>query len=350
MLLNDRARIILFWFTIGLMIVVAILAGLTVLRACGGLPIQINPPLTVAPPEVDLCPGEQQQFTVQDDAAVVWEASGGTISPEGLYTAAESPGAYTVTATREGSNQAAGAVVRVVACTPTPAPTPTPTPSPTAAPTATPTPTTEPPDTPSVGLDPEGDVGTYGTGAPVEEFPQGIDIRAASVDPDLSIALQPTEDVPEELAAFREEGEAFFWVSLYNEIPDPPPSSMNWLFVLDVDGDTQTGRPLGSRRINPDIGDEVAIGVGYDTSTEEYAPFSLVWADGQWATGPEVRYTFGESRTVVGLAVSLEALEAALAEAGGATLIPDAARARVAAESYLADGTRVIDFYPDLPE
>ncbi len=346
MLLNDRVRIILFWFTIGLMIVVAILAGLTILRACGGLPVRSNPPLTITPPEVSLCPGDEQQFAVQDDVAVVWEASGGTINTEGLYTAGESPGAYTVTVTDEDTSQAAGAIVHVVACTPTPTPTPSPTAAPTAAPTATP----EPSVTPSVDLDPQGDIATYASGAPVESPPEGIDIRAASIEPDLSIALQPGQDVPEELAGWSEEGEAFFWIQLHDTVPDPPAGAMNWLFVLDVDGDTQTGRPVGSRRINPDIGDEVVIQVGYDAATEEYAPSSYVWADGAWATGPEVRFTFGESRTVVGLAVSLEDLEAALAEAGGATLAPDAARARAAAEAYLADGTRVIDFYPDLPE
>jgi hypothetical protein len=100
------------------------------------------------------------------------------------------------------------------------------------------------------------------------------------------------------------------------------------------------------------LGDEVAVGVSYDANTEAYETYALVWdaeAEG-WADGPEVRYTFGESRTVVGLALSLEALEAAIADAGAAPLVPEAARGRAAAETYLADGTRVIDFYPNLPE
>jgi len=190
---------------------------------------------------------------------------------------------------------------------------------------------------------------TYEAGEPVESFPPGVDIRAASIDPDMSIALQPTENVPAELADWVEEGEALFWISLYDAVPDPPGRTMNWLLVIDVDGDTQTGRPAGSRRIDPDLGDEVAVGLGYDNTTQEYSPYCLVWDDGRWASGPDVRYTFAEARTVVGLAVSLEALEEALAGAGAATLVPDAARARAAADSYLGDGTRVIDFYPDLP-
>jgi hypothetical protein len=345
MLLNDRARIILFWFTIGLMLVVAILAATTILRACGGLPTQREPAVTITPSEVSLCPGEQQQFAVDDDVSVTWEATGGTVDRQGVFTAGDTPGDYTVTATREGSGQAAGAIVHVIACTPTPTPTPLPTTVPTSAPTATPAASA----TPSTNPDPQGDVGTYETGATIESAPDGVDIRSASIEPDLSLSLQPAQNVPAELSGWRAEGEAFFWLSLYNAIPDPPADYMNWLFVLDIDGDSQTGRPVGSRRINPDFGDEVAVGVSYNTNTEAYEPYSLVWDDGQWANGPEVRYTFGESRTVVGLALSLEDLEGALSQTSGVTPSPDAMKARAAAETY-ADGQRVIDFYPNLPE
>jgi hypothetical protein len=345
MLLNDRARIILFWFTIGLMFVVAILAAMTILRACGGLPVQNEPPPSITPSEVSLCPGDEQQFATEEDVAVAWEATGGAISADGVFTAGESPGDYTVTATREGSGQAAGAIVHIIPCTPTPTSTPEPTTAPTAAPTATPAPSA----TPSPDSDAQGDVGTYETGAAIESAPPGIDIRAVSIDADLSISLQPTEDVPVELADWRAEGEAFFWISLHDAVPDPPTGYMNWLFVLDIDGDPETGRPVGSRRINPDFGDEVAVGVSYNTNTEAYEPYALVWDDGQWATGPDVRYTFGESRTVVGLALSLEGLEEALSQSSGVTPAPDAMKGRAAAETYV-DGQRVIDFYPNLPE
>jgi hypothetical protein len=327
------------------MLVVAILAATTILRACGGLPTQREPAPTITPPEVSLCPGEEQQFAVDEDVAVIWEATGGTITGEGIFAAGDAPGDYTVTATREGSEQAAGAIVHVIACTPTPTSTPMPTTAPTTAPTATPAPS----ETPSTNPDAQGDVGTYETGAAIETVPAGIDIRAGSIDPNLSISLQPTGDVPAELTDWRAEGEAFFWLSLYDAVPDPPAGYMNWLFVLDIDGDSETGRPVGSRRINPDFGDEVAVGISYNTNTGAYEPYSLVWNDGEWATGPEVRYTFGESRTVVGLALSLEDLEGALAQTSGVTPSPETMKGRAAAETY-ADGQRVIDFYPDLPE
>jgi hypothetical protein len=351
--LNDRTRIILFWFTIVLMLAVAVVAAVTILRACGGIPTPTEPPLTITPPEISLCPGEQQQFAVADDAEVTWEASGGTISSEGVFTAGDTPGDYTVSAAREESRRAAGAIVHIIPCTPTPTATPLPTMPPTATPEpeATPEPTETEPTSPT-SPDPQGDVGTYETGAAVETVPAGVDVVDASIGPDGSVTFQPSEDPPAELEGWVEEGETLFWISLQDAVPDPPAGYMNWLFVFDVDGNTETGRPVGSRRINPDLGDEVAVGVNYNANTEAYETYSLVWdsENGTWANGPEVRYTFGESRTIVGLAFSLEGLEEAVAQTEASALAPEAAAGRAAAETYLADGTRVIDFYPNLPE
>jgi hypothetical protein len=350
--LNDRTRIILFWFTIALMLAVAVLAAVTILRACGGLPTRAGPPPTITPPEVSVCLGDRQQFAVEGDVEVLWEASGGIINEQGMFTAGDTAGDYTVTATQEDSGQAAGAIVHIVACTPTPTATPLPTTPPTPAPTATPAPEEAPTAAPAAGADAEGDVGSYETGAPIEAWPTGIDIRAASVSPDRGLTLQPAENVPAELADWREEGDALFWMSLYEAIPDPPPSYSNWLFVLDADRDTETGRPAGSARINPDLGDEVALGVSYDTATQAFEPYSLVWdtENNAWAAGPEIRYTLVASRTVVGFALSMEGLTDALSETSGITLTAEAVAGRAGAESYTAAGERVIDFYPNLPE
>lgn len=347
--LNDRARVVLFWITIVLMLAVAVLAAVTILRACGGLPTQSEPPLTISPPEATLCPGDQQRFAVAGDLEVEWEATGGTITADGVFTAGDDVGDYTVSATREESGRAAGAVVHIVPCTPTPTATPLPTLSPTDTPS--PEPTAEPTASSPGDSDPEGDVGDYETGELVESPPSGVDIAGASLDAELGLALEP-DALPDELADWREEGEILFWMSLHDAIPEPPSIYMNWLFVVDADGDTETGRPMGSRRINPDLGDEIALGVSYNPATEAYEPYSLVWDsdDGAWAAGPEVRYTFGESRTVVGLAVSLEALEGGLAQTEAGALDSEEARGRAAAETYLTDETRVIDFYPELPE
>ncbi|MGD2144353.1 MAG: hypothetical protein PVF54_07745, partial [Anaerolineae bacterium] len=196
MLLNDRARIILFWLTIALMLVVAILAAATILRACGGLPTEREPAPAITPPEVSLCPGDEQRFAVGGDDEVDWDATGGSIGQAGVFTAGDSPGDYTVTATRDDSGQAAGAIVHIIACTPTPTATPFPTALPTITPTAPPAPTTTPSDSP----DPGGDIGAYETGAPVDPQPSGVDIRAASISPDLSVGFQTTQDSPAELS------------------------------------------------------------------------------------------------------------------------------------------------------
>jgi hypothetical protein len=59
--------------------------------------------LTVTPDEVALVPGGQQQFTAAifgaPTGAVTWTATGGTITANGLYTAGDEPGSFTVTAT-----------------------------------------------------------------------------------------------------------------------------------------------------------------------------------------------------------------------------------------------------------
>ena len=220
-MVSDRARVILFWFTIGMIILVAAVAVVTILRGCSG-PSSTEPPLSVFPAEITLCVGEQQQFTAGDDAEVTWDASGGTISESGAFTASE-PGDYTVTAARSGTRRKAEAVAHVTACTPTPTPMPSPTPAPTPTPTAVP-PTAPPP------ADPSGDVVAYEGGTPVEQVPAGSDIRAASLGQDLSVDLQPGEQIPDELATWAAEGELLLWMSFHGPIPDPP-SYTDWLFA-----------------------------------------------------------------------------------------------------------------------
>ena len=344
-MLSDRARGILFWITISVIALVAIAAIVTIVRACSSIIAPEEPVPAIRPGEVSLCTGEQQQFVVAGDVEVTWEATGGAMSETGLFTAGDAPGDYIVTATGAGTSQTAEASVHVVVCTPPPTAAP-PTPS-TPTPTATPTPGVIAP--PSA--DPQGDVGAYDNGAPVEGVPAGVDISAANAAADLHVTLQPSDGVPGELAGWATAEEILLWISLHEPIPNPPLVYMDWLFVLDVDGNTATGRPAGSRRINPDLGDEVVIGVSYDPATGSYEPYFLVWdaAQGQWATGPEgIRYYVSDSRTVVGLALPLETLTQAVSQTANVTLDPEAVKGRAAGDSYVGE-QRVIDFYPDLP-
>jgi len=228
----------------------------------------------------------------------------------------------------------------------TPRPTDTPTPTETPAPTPTPKPS------PTPLADPQGDVGIYDSGDPVEGVPGGVDIRAASVDADLRVVLQPTEGVPTELAEWATEEEVLLWIALHEPVPDPPSEYTEWLFVLDLDGDVETGRPVDSARINPDLGMEVAIAAYYSPSSEEYATYFLVWdpAKGGWTYGPgKARFILDESRTLVGLALPLETLTQTVAQITGVTVVPEAVKGRAAALSRVEE-QRVIDFYPDRPD
>lgn len=349
-MLNDKARVILFWFTIGMMVLVAIVAGATILRSCGrdATPAPEETSLAVSPAEVTVCAGEQRQFTAEGQVA--WEATGGTISAGGIFIAGDTPGDYTITATRSDSRQAAQAVVHVVACTPTPTSTPTPMPSPT--PTAPPTAAPMPEATAPPPADPQGDVGAYDTGVPVEAPPAGVDIRTASVGPNLRITLQPTEGTPAELVAWAAEDEALLWIALYEPAPDPPEVYTEWLLALDLDGDVETGRPADSARINPDLGTEAAVGVSYDVGSGKYEPYLLVWDPAQdiWADGPDVvRFYLDETHTLIGLALPLETLTQTVAQVTGVTLAAEAVQGRAAALSYAGEQA-VIDFYPDRPE
>jgi hypothetical protein len=56
-----------------------------------------------------------------------------------------------------------------------------------------------------------------------------------------------------------------------------------------------------------------------------------------------------ESRTVIGLALSLETLTQAVADTAGTSVVSGAARGRVAVLSFAAEQA-VVDFYPDRPQ
>jgi hypothetical protein len=346
-MLNDRARVILFWFTMSMILVVVAVAVVTILRAWGGS-VAAEPPPQIAPAEISLCTGERRQFTVADaeERPVTWTATGGTIGEDGQFLAGDTPGEYVVAAGWQDARQRTEAVVYVVACTPTPTVVPTMTPIP--APTLTPTPQETPPPVD----DARNDVGTYDAGLAVDDAPQGVDIQAANIAPDLSVALDPTAGVPEELAGWVRPGEAVLWISLYEPIPDPPNVYTEWLFSLDLDGNVETGRPAGAVRVNPDLGDEVVLGLSFDPAINELVPYMLVWdaAQGDWSTGPaEVRFTLNDARTLVALAVPQETLEQVVRQTSGVDLAPDAARGRAAVLSYVGEQA-VIDFYPERPE
>jgi len=335
-------RTILFWVTIILIMGVVLIALFTILRGCGGpAPVEEErAEMVVSPAEVNVCLGQSQKFLVNSDS-VTWVASGGTMSDDGMYIPGSEIGDFIIEAQEEGSRRKAEAIVHIMMCTPTPLPTFTP--LPTLAPTQTPVPQ---PTVPPIE-DAQGDVETYESGAPVEGAPSGVDIRSANIGLDLSVVLEPGPDLPDVLVDWVQQGDAVVWMTLWSPIPETPGVYTQWLAALDLDGNVATGRPAGAGRINPDFGDEVAIGLEFDPSTGEYEPHLLVWDSNQgaWADGPAtVRFFIDESRTVVALALPMDVI----AQVVGAEGISDAVRGRVAVLSYVGEQT-IIDFFPDRP-
>ena len=344
-MLSERTRKVLSWLTV-VVVGIVIVSGMVSVLSLLIRPGEEIPSLQVIPPEVTLCLGQQVSFSVEPPLEdVEWAATGGgEISSDGHYVAGELPGDHEIQAAGPRRGQRGRAVVHIIVCTPTPTATPSPTPVPSPTPTAVPT--------PLPSADPQGDVGIYTTGAPVAQPPAGVDIRNASVGTDRQVTLQPVEGVPAELTGWAGEGEALLWIVLHEPIPDAPPSPTDWLFALDLDGDVGTGRPVGTARINPDLGMEVAVGIYYDPLDGSYAPYFLIWNPGleDWEAGPDVvRFTLDESRTVIGLALPVDILQQEVARVTGVTLVPEAVLGRVAAIVYTTPEA-VVDFYPDLPE
>ncbi len=84
----------------------------------------VAPPVsvTIAPTSASLQPGQTKQFTAtvsgSSNTAVTWTATGGTISSSGLYTAGQSAGNFTVTATSVADNtKSASAGVQITSGT-----------------------------------------------------------------------------------------------------------------------------------------------------------------------------------------------------------------------------------------
>ena len=98
------------------------------------------------------------------------------------------------------------------------------------------------------------------------------------------------------------------------------------------------------------MGYEAAVSLSYNPDNEEYSTYYAIWDDetGGWITSSEVRYYIDDSGTLIGLAVSREALTDAIAEASGTTVVSDAVLGRAAALSGQG-AERIADFYPDLP-
>lgn len=347
-MLTERQRRTLLWCTVGLILLVVVTAAAAILLAWRS-PSAVREIISIMPEEADLCPGERQRFVVEGIDQAAWTATGGTIGEDGIYTAGDVPGDYAVVVENTSTFRSAEAAVQILVCTP-PA-------SPVAPPLPSPHPTTALGLTPTLAIaepaqDPQGDVAAYEGGPSIGEAPASVDIRAASLAPDLSVDLSGASEAPDGLSGWVTEKETLLWILLYAEVLDPPAAYTEYLVALDIDGDTTTGRPPDTARVNPDLGDEAVLGISFDPATNEYVPYLLVWdpAIQDWQAVPDlVRYTFDESRTRIGLALRWEAFLQTVVDTAGVSARPASIRGRAAALTYV-DEQAVIDFYPDRPE
>ena len=336
--------------------------------------------IEVSPGEITLCPAQSYQFHASQEGEamrrVEWDATGGVISSDGFYTAPGEPGDYAVSAGPAQGDSRGLALVHVIPCVdgkPLPPPTPTqlppptpPTLTPTAAPpeptpTATaarsPLPTPTAITTQAVCLDRSGDLARYDTLAPVRRAVQGADIQRASLDD----ARHPVTTLPPDLRAeigdWDQETSLILWMTLYQPVPDEaapgePDTERYWLFALDLDGDSTTGRPVGDGVINPDMGVEVTIGVKWDPELgAEREPYIYVWnAD----TGTSDRRTegvearFSRARDAVFVRIGVDLLSELVRQYSETEFDPTRAVGRAAALAVTDEGM-VADFCPDLP-
>ncbi len=130
-------------------------------------------------------------------------------------------------------------------------------------------------------------------------------------------------------------------MTLHTPIPETLPVRTDWFFVLDLDGNPQTGRPPGTRPANQGLGDEIAVGVYYDPTVGGFRSYLLLWnsARREFTDGGEPRFWLSPDRTTVAVAVSLETLQAR-------GFVPEAARGRAIALAYVTPEP-VADFYPE---
>ena len=231
------------------------------------------------------------------------------------------------------------------------APTPTADQAPTATtdqPTSVPTQSA----TPSIAaeLDPEDDLVDYATLVSFGDTPPGSDIRLACFDPDLHLVRAVPPELEDVASDWRSADDLVFWIMLHEPIPPTIDATTSWLFAVDTDNDTTTGRPLDSGVINPDIGPEVTVGVRLDPTGEAY-PYVYVW---NAATGDSnlseigVQARFSTARDAVLVKVSEVMLTSNVINLSQAQ--PDWDQAVGRAATLVSSGERTaIDFFPERP-
>jgi hypothetical protein len=224
-------------------------------------------------------------------------------------------------------------------------------PTPTAAPTLTATQVTvATPITPT--RDVEGDVAPLAGGPNEASPPEGVDVAACNI---ATSTLVLADLAPPEGITVTEDA-LVVWMALQEPVPDDRALDYHWLIALDLDGQTETGRPAGDGYINPDLGNEVGAGL-FLYIDDELDPYLFVWDAGSedWAEAADVpegllTVTLAPGRDVVLFTLEVDGLAEAVDRLTGVDLVPGEIRGRVGAIASSMTRAAVVDYCPDLPE
>ena len=329
----------------------------------------------ILPSEVTLYPGEGCQFrAVAGDRlmpGVKWTASDGDIGPEGFYVAPDTPGDYQIIAQHPNSEYRTAVTVHVVAANeagteqpPNPTETAIPiqtTTVPTTASTVTPaSPTHSPSPAPTqtstsastVFLDAAGDLVSFDTLEPVAIAPPGTDIRAACFNSEGQLMRAIPDELAGEVSDWDTEENLVLWLTFHEPVPTVPDVERYWIFALDVDGNTATGRPVDEGKINPDIGVEVTIGVHSNPAAGiELAPYIMVWNTRLVTSEPltlELEARLSTARDALFVRVPADLLAEIVRSFSEVEPNWDQTSGRALATATTSEGT-VADFAPERP-
>jgi hypothetical protein len=332
----------------------------------------------VLPSEVILNPREGWQFRAIAGNRIIpgvkWMATGGDIGPEGFYVAPDTPGDYQIIAQHPNSSYRSAATAHVVATDgitteqppgptesthpgqPTPASTATLAMTPT-GPTVEPTPvppttvsTRTPSPSPSFLFDNVGDLASFDTLVPIAIAPPGTDIRAVCFDGGRQLVRTIPGELAGEISDWNTEENLILWLTFHEPVPTASDMERYWIFALDADGNTATGRPVGEGIINPDIGVEATIGV-YSATGIELAPYALVWNARLATSEPQaldLEARLSAARGALFIRVPVESLTETIRTLSEVESNWDQAVGRALATAATGEGV-VADFAPERP-
>jgi hypothetical protein len=223
------------------------------------------------------------------------------------------------------------------------APTP---PSPTPASTQTTAPI------PALFFDGVSDLVSLDTLEPAAIAPPGADIRAACFTDGRQLVRTIPGELAGEIGDWNAEENLILWLTFHEPVPTVPDVERYWIFALDTDANTATGRPLGEGKINPDIGVEATIGVHSNPAAgTELTPYILIWnvrlGNSEYKT-LDLETRLSTARDALFIRVPMGSLTETIRTLSKVEPNWDQAIGRALATAITGEGT-VADFAPERP-